>query len=70
VEGGSTESDEPSRPMADLVKDTITLHKVLSRFYPAEKIQDVLTEVVKNHSDALSQSYSRLTLRTSVGKRR
>ncbi|RKP08200.1 Vps54-like protein-domain-containing protein [Thamnocephalis sphaerospora] len=62
--------NDPSRPMADLVKDTITLHKVLSRFYPPEKVQDVLTEVVKNHSERIAQSYGRLALRSSLGKRR
>ena len=40
--GDNTKSAEelnPSRPMTELVKDTATLHKVLTRFYPPEKVQ-------------------------------
>ncbi|KAI9592796.1 Vps54-like protein-domain-containing protein [Syncephalis fuscata] len=66
----SNEELNPSRPMTELVKDTVTLHKVLTRFYPSEKVQDVLTAVVRNHSDCLESAYNRLTLRTSYGKRR
>ncbi|KAG0309326.1 hypothetical protein BGZ98_003441 [Dissophora globulifera] len=56
--------------MDGLVKDTITLHKVLSRFLPAASMRGVIDEVLQIFTTRLEEEIPKLPIATPLGKTR
>ncbi|KAF9584918.1 hypothetical protein BGW38_004669 [Lunasporangiospora selenospora] len=56
--------------MDGLVKDAITLHKVLSRFLPAASMRKVIDEVLQIFTTRLEEEIQNLPITTPLGKTR
>ncbi|KAF9434435.1 hypothetical protein BGZ76_008015 [Entomortierella beljakovae] len=56
--------------MVGLVKDAITLHKVLSRFLPATSMRRVIDEVLQIFTTRLEEEIPNLPITTPLGKTR
>ncbi|KAF9997371.1 hypothetical protein BGZ79_008933 [Entomortierella chlamydospora] len=56
--------------MDGLVKDVITLHKVLSRFLPAASMRRVIDEVLQIFTTRLEEEIQKLPIATPLGKTR
>ncbi|KAF8974106.1 hypothetical protein BGZ46_009779 [Entomortierella lignicola] len=56
--------------MDGLVKDAITLHKVLSRFLPAASMRRVIDEVLQIFTTRLEEEIQKLPITTPLGKTR
>ncbi|KAG0368773.1 hypothetical protein BGZ54_001197 [Gamsiella multidivaricata] len=56
--------------MDSLVKDAITLHKVLSRFLPAASMRRVIDEVLQMFTTRLEEEIQKLPITTPLGKTR
>ncbi|KAF9918247.1 hypothetical protein BX616_009774 [Lobosporangium transversale] len=56
--------------MDGLVKDAITLHKVLSRFLPAASMRKVIDEVLQVFTTRLEEEIEKLPIATPLGKTR
>ncbi|KAI9498334.1 Vps54-like protein-domain-containing protein [Zychaea mexicana] len=60
----------PNNYMETLVKETMTLHKVLSKYLPHQNLQSIMSEVFKSFTTQLSQEISKLSITTESGKDR
>ncbi|OAD66818.1 hypothetical protein PHYBLDRAFT_118967, partial [Phycomyces blakesleeanus NRRL 1555(-)] len=56
--------------METLVKETMTLHKVLSKYLPHHDLQFIMSQVFTSFTTQLSDQISRLEIRTEKGKER
>ncbi|KAI1292436.1 ribosomal 40S subunit protein S1B [Mortierella claussenii] len=56
--------------MDGLVKDTVTLHRVLSRFLPAASMRKVIDEVLQIFTTRLEEEIQKLPIATHLGKTR
>ncbi|CAO3641686.1 unnamed protein product [Cunninghamella blakesleeana] len=54
--------------METLVKETMTLHKVLSKYLPSNDLQFIMTQVFHSFTSQLSQEIKQLPIRTNQGK--
>ncbi|CAO3637188.1 unnamed protein product [Cunninghamella echinulata] len=54
--------------METLVKETMTLHKVLSKYLPTNDLQFIMTQVFHSFTNQLSQEIKQLSIRTNQGK--
>ena len=53
-----------------LIKETLTLHKVLSKFLPEMTVQMIMDPVFKSYRESLSQGLLEAEVRTAAGKQR
>ncbi|KAK4332942.1 Vacuolar protein sorting-associated protein 54 [Rhodotorula toruloides] len=63
-------ADAPNAYMEGLVKEHITLHKVLSRFLQPETVQQIMSQVFKALDLRLGELYGRVDLRSQQAKDR
>nr|ODN89258.1 hypothetical protein L204_06195 [Cryptococcus depauperatus CBS 7855] len=63
-----TSKDGPSSYAEMLVKETATLHKVLSKYLASETVETVLSEVVVSITTRLIEEYSRIEVTSEEGK--
>ncbi|KAL8713459.1 MAG: hypothetical protein Q9225_006758 [Loekoesia sp. 1 TL-2023] len=56
--------------METLVKETLTLHKVLSKFLPEMTIHMIMDPVFNSYSDHLGKGFQDVVIKTSAGKSR
>jgi vacuolar protein sorting-associated protein 54 len=56
--------------MASLVKETSTLHRVLSKYLGSDTLRFVMSEVFKEYTKKLEDDFKKLDLFTSAGKNR
>ncbi|KAI8379270.1 Vps54-like protein-domain-containing protein [Radiomyces spectabilis] len=56
--------------METLVKETMTLHKVLSKYLPVQDLQSVMSRVFDSFTTQLVQEIEKLSIRTKLGKDR
>ncbi|KAI9025359.1 Vps54-like protein-domain-containing protein [Phycomyces nitens] len=56
--------------METLVKETMTLHKVLSKYLPHHDLQFIMSQVFTSFTTQLSDQISRLEIHTEQGKQR
>ncbi|BGP29936.1 hypothetical protein JCM10296v2_001688 [Rhodotorula toruloides] len=63
-------ADAPNAYMEGLVKEHITLHKVLSRFLQAQTVQQIMSQVFKALDTRLGELYGRVELRSQQAKDR
>ena len=64
------ESEGVNPYMETLVKETMTLHKVLGKFLPEGTVETVMDPVFKSYGEQLGNGYRDLDVRTGVGKAR
>lgn len=62
--------DKPNAYMESLVKETMTLHKVLSRFMPGQALELVMMQVLSAITSRLAEEYSKLDLPDLKAKQR
>lgn len=62
--------DTPNAYMEGLVKEHITLHKVLSRFLQPETVQQIMSQVFKALDSRLGELYGRVELKSQQAKDR
>ncbi|KAL8960220.1 MAG: hypothetical protein Q9193_003037 [Seirophora villosa] len=63
--------DAPANPyMETLVKETLTLHKVLSKFLPDTTIRMIMDPVFGSYRDQLGKGFQDAEVKTSAGKSR
>ncbi|KXS21457.1 Vps54-domain-containing protein [Gonapodya prolifera JEL478] len=67
---GSDDASKPSNYMQSLVKDLITLHKVLSKYLHTETLKVVFAEVFRSYTSKLEEDLKKLDVHSSVGKNR
>ncbi|KAI8144882.1 Vps54-like protein-domain-containing protein [Fennellomyces sp. T-0311] len=60
----------PSSYMETLVKETMTLHKVLNKYLPHHNLQGIMSEVFSSFTTQLSREISQLSIHTETGKDR
>ncbi|KAL1919276.1 uncharacterized protein VTP21DRAFT_1968 [Calcarisporiella thermophila] len=60
----------PSAYMEVLVKETLTLHKVLSKYLGSEHLRVVMSEVFASFERRLSEEFARIEVYTPAGKER
>ena len=53
-----------------LVKETVTLHKVLSKYLAAQTVDAVLSQVLAAITTRLGEEYGRIDLKSDEGKKR
>lgn len=53
-----------------LTKETITLHRVLSKHLPSSTVQQIMREVFDNYKETLGEGIKELELRTEAGRSR
>ncbi|TPX64370.1 hypothetical protein SpCBS45565_g05926 [Spizellomyces sp. 'palustris'] len=56
--------------MHDIVKQTVTLHKVLARYLPQDTMRAVMTDVFKSYNRCLGDTLKDVDLFTGAGKNR
>lgn len=61
---------EPSAYMKNLVKETVKLHRILTRYLDADTIRLLFAEIFTNYNKMLESLLSKLDLFTSNGKNR
>ncbi|BGP05907.1 hypothetical protein JCM10049v2_001726 [Rhodotorula toruloides] len=69
-EESAPKADAPNAYMEGLVKEHITLHKVLSRFLQPETVQQIMSQVFKALDSRLGELYGRVELRSQQAKDR
>lgn len=65
------DSDTPPKPsgyMEALIKETTTLHKVLSRFMPGQALEFVMMQVLSTITSRLAEEYSKMELPDNKAK--
>ncbi|KAJ3125367.1 hypothetical protein HK098_000314 [Nowakowskiella sp. JEL0407] len=63
-------NDEASPYMALLVKETTTLHKVLSKFLTPDTLKMVISEVFKSYTTKIEEDLKKVEIYSSSGKNR
>lgn len=66
----SASSTKPNAYMEQLVKEAMTLHKVLSRFMPGQALELVMMQVLSAITSRLAEEYSKLDLPDNDAKDR
>ncbi|EGF78134.1 hypothetical protein BATDEDRAFT_90790 [Batrachochytrium dendrobatidis JAM81] len=56
--------------MAVLIKETTTLHKVLSKYLPADALKNIMGEIFRNYVQRLDMEFRKIDLFSSSGKNR
>ncbi|KAK9765317.1 hypothetical protein K7432_006451 [Basidiobolus ranarum] len=62
--------EKPNRYMEIIVKETTTLHKVLSKYLPSETILSVMSRVTAMYESRLKEAIEELEITTEGGKER
>ncbi|ORX99734.1 Vps54-domain-containing protein [Basidiobolus meristosporus CBS 931.73] len=62
--------EKPNRYMEIIVKETTTLHKVLSKYLPSETIMFVMSRVTTMYESRLQETIEELDITTEIGKER
>ena len=63
-------NEEVNAYIATLVKETITLHKVLARYLPETNVGMIVGPVLASYREQLGQAFREAKVRTPVGKAR
>ncbi|KAI7854197.1 Vps54-like protein-domain-containing protein [Circinella umbellata] len=69
-EHNDSSEKSPNNYMETLVKETMTLHKVLSKYLPHQNLQTIMKEVFGSFTTQLSQEINKLSIQTEAGKDR
>ena len=64
------EKDGVSVHMALVIKETTTLHRVLSKYFPSEPLKLIMTQIFRSYNQRLEEEYRRIDLFSSAGKNR
>lgn len=56
--------------MEVLVKETMTLHKVLNKYLPQQDLRNIMSEVFQSFTSQLIQEVAKLSIKTETGKNR
>lgn len=56
--------------MSTLVKETSTLHKVISKYLPKESVKSIMNEVFRTSNRKLEEEVKKIDLFTAAGKNR
>lgn len=56
--------------MEILVKETMTLHKVLNKYLPQQDLRNIMSEVFQSFTSQLTQEVGKLSIQTQTGKNR
>ena len=71
TDGSTATTDlEPSMYMKNLVKETVKLHKILTKLLPNEEVTSVFGQIFKEFNQRLEADLSKLEIYTSTGKNR
>jgi len=62
------EKEKPNAYMETLVKETSTLHKVLSKHLPEEILLSIMQPVFVVYRKRLIEAYEAVTIRTDIGR--
>ncbi|KAI8824862.1 Vps54-like protein-domain-containing protein [Fimicolochytrium jonesii] len=65
-----SQTEGASVPMLEIVKQTVTLHKVLARYLPQETMKNVLLGVFKAYNQCIGDKLKNVDLFTGAGKNR
>ncbi|KAI9320624.1 Vps54-like protein-domain-containing protein [Dichotomocladium elegans] len=60
----------PNAYMETLVKETMTLHKVLNKYLPFNDLQKIMTEVFTSFATQLTREINQVSIHTEAGKER
>ena len=71
IDWESTPEKDTPRPYAELlVKETATLHKVLSKYLSSQTVESVMSEVIRAIVSRLSEEYKKPELKSDEAKKR
>lgn len=71
IDWEATKDKEAPHPYAEmLVKETATLHKVLSKYLATSTVESVLAEVLGAIVTRLSEEYTKIELKSDDAKKR
>ncbi|KAI8854401.1 Vps54-like protein-domain-containing protein [Chytridium lagenaria] len=62
--------DPASTPMSQLVKETVTLHRVLSKYLDVDTLRKIVGNVFRLYNNKMEEEFKNIELFTSAGKNR